>query len=50
MVLSVYGRKVHEVLIMTYILIILWILGQGLLETASFVLTGSPRRLIDRSL
>ena len=50
MALSVYGRKVHEVLIMTYILIIIWILGQGLLETASFVLTGRPNGLIDRSL
>ena len=39
MALSVHGRKVHEVLIMTYILIVLWILGQGLLETASFALT-----------
>ena len=44
MALSVHGRKIHEVLIMTYILIILWILAQGLLETASFVLTGAAPR------
>ena len=41
MALSVHGRKTHEVLIMTYILIVLWLLGPALLEIVSFVLTGS---------
>ena len=50
MALSVHGRKIHEVLIMTYLLIVLWVLGRSLLEVVSFVLTGGPRGLIGRSL
>ena len=50
MALSVHGRKTHEVLIMTYLLIVLWILGPALVETVSFLLTGRPRGLIGRSL
>ena len=50
MALSVHGRKVHEVLIVTYLLIIVWVLGPALLEVTSVLLTGRPRGLISRSL
>ena len=44
MTLSVYGRKTHEVLIMTYILIVLWILARVLLEIVSCRADGTPPR------
>ena len=52
MVLSVYGRKTHEVLIMTYILIVLWITGAGPAGNPRAVDADADARggLIDRSL
>jgi ABC-type transport system involved in multi-copper enzyme maturation permease subunit len=43
MALSVYGRKTHEVLMLTYLILIAWIIAPVLLEIASFLLTGTPR-------
>jgi ABC-type transport system involved in multi-copper enzyme maturation permease subunit len=43
MTLSVYGRKTHEVLMMTYMILIIWVIAPGLLEVVSVLLTGTPR-------
>jgi ABC-type transport system involved in multi-copper enzyme maturation permease subunit len=45
MVLSVYGRKTHEVLMMTYLIVVLWALLPVWLEIASFLVVGRPRGL-----
>jgi ABC-type transport system involved in multi-copper enzyme maturation permease subunit len=50
MTLSVYGRKTHEVLILTYLIVVLWVILPALFEVASFALTGSPRRLWSRTV
>ncbi len=42
MTLSVYGRKTHEVLILTYLLVIVWIMASWLVEIAHGVLMGPP--------
>ena len=41
MMLSVWGRKTHEVLMMTYLLIILWLFGPYLLRTSLFAMGSS---------
>jgi ABC-type transport system involved in multi-copper enzyme maturation permease subunit len=46
MALSVYGRKTHEVLMLTYVILIGWNLAPILLEIVSVLLTGTPRGLV----
>ncbi len=40
--LSIYGRKTHEVLILTYLIIILWLMAPALVMIAHRVLVGGP--------
>ncbi len=40
MTLSVYGRKTHDVLILTYLLVIVWLMASVLVEVAHGVLLG----------
>ena len=42
MVLSVYGRKTHEVLVMTYMILAIWITAPAILEIAYEVTMGPP--------
>ncbi len=42
MTLSVYGRKTHEVLIMTYLVVILWVAAPILVFLVEIVLMGAP--------
>jgi ABC-type transport system involved in multi-copper enzyme maturation permease subunit len=51
MTLSVYGRKTHEVLIMTYLIVILWVMAPPLVELVHQGLVGgSPPRAVGVSL
>jgi ABC-type transport system involved in multi-copper enzyme maturation permease subunit len=42
MVLSIYGRKTHEVLMMTYLILIIWLIAPGLLAVVEFLLSWGP--------
>jgi ABC-type transport system involved in multi-copper enzyme maturation permease subunit len=42
MVLSVYGRKTHEVLMMTYMILIVWLILPGLVASAMHLLGTRP--------
>jgi ABC-type transport system involved in multi-copper enzyme maturation permease subunit len=42
MVLSVYGRRIHEVVMMAYMIILLWTMAPGLVEISYVVATGAP--------
>ena len=42
MALSVYGRKTHEVVMLAYVLIILWITSPALIEIVEHVVVGIP--------
>ncbi len=42
MALSVYGRKTHEVLIMTYLIVVVWIMAPVLVEIAYEAAVGPP--------
>ncbi len=46
MALSVYGRKTHEVLMLTYVILIGWNLAPILLEIISVLTTGTPRGFV----
>jgi ABC-type transport system involved in multi-copper enzyme maturation permease subunit len=41
--LSVYGRKTHEVLMLTYLLLVVWVMAPVLPEVIIVLLTGTPR-------
>jgi ABC-type transport system involved in multi-copper enzyme maturation permease subunit len=42
MALSVYGRKTHEVLMMTYLVVIVWIIAPGLVDAVAHLLSWGP--------
>ena len=50
MTLSVWGRKTHEVLMLTYLILILWALLPVLIEIVSITVVGRPRGLFSRGV
>ncbi len=48
MTLSVYGRKTHEVAMLAYMIIIVWIAMPPVLEFVGVLLTGSPSGIVGR--
>jgi ABC-type transport system involved in multi-copper enzyme maturation permease subunit len=41
--LSVYGRKTHEVLMLTYLVLVVWVMAPVVLEVIGILLAGNPR-------